>query len=91
MAKWMSCDVPAESSKWSQLLHSHYLQNVWRESLNMSSWLIYSPHNHFADKPVYSQSYVFSSSPVLVWEFDYKEGWVAKNWYSQVVGLDKTL
>ena len=59
MTKGMSSDMPAECSKWSQLLHSHYLQNVWWENLTMPSWIICSPHNHFANKPVYSQSYVF--------------------------------
>ena len=36
--------------------------------------------HHFADKGVYSQSYGFSRSHVLMWELDYKEGWASKNW-----------
>ena len=35
---------------------------------------------YFEDKGVYSQSYGFSSSHVWMWELDYKEGWVLKNW-----------
>ena len=35
---------------------------------------------HFADKGRYSQSYGFSRSHVWMWELDYKEGWVPKNW-----------
>ena len=36
--------------------------------------------HHFADKGQYSQSYGFSNSHVWMWELDYKEGWVLKNW-----------
>ena len=45
----------------------------------------------FASKSSYSQSYGFSSSHVWMWELDYKEGWVLKNWCSQIVVLEKTL
>ena len=38
-----------------------------------------------------SQSYGFSSSHVWVWEFDYKESWVPKNWCFWTVVLEKTL
>ena len=34
---------------------------------------------------------VFSSSHVLMWELDYKESWVTKNWCSGTVVLEKTL
>ena len=46
---------------------------------------------HFADKDPYSQSYGFSSSHVRIWELDYKEGWVLKNWCFWTVVLEKTL
>ena len=39
----------------------------------------------------YSQSYGFSSSHVWMWELDYKEGWVLKNWCFWTVVLEKTL
>ena len=32
------------------------------------------------DKGPFSQSYGFSSSHVWMWELDYKESWVLKNW-----------
>ena len=38
-----------------------------------------------------SQSYVFSSSHVQMWELDHKEGWTLKNWYFLIVVLEKTL
>ena len=40
---------------------------------------------------LYSQSYGFSSSHVWIWELDYKESWVPKNWSFWTVVLEKTL
>ena len=37
------------------------------------------------------QSYGFSSSNVLMWELDHKEGWMSKNWCFRTVVLEKTL
>ena len=38
-----------------------------------------------------SQSYGFSRSHVWMWELDYKESWVLKNWCFWTVVLEKTL
>ena len=38
-----------------------------------------------------SQSYGFSSSHVWMWELDYKESWVQKNWCFWTVVLEKAL
>ena len=47
---------------------------------------------NFADKSPYSQSYVFSSSHVWIWELDNKKGRVRKNWCLQtMVLMEKTL
>ena len=35
---------------------------------------------YFTNKGPSSQSYVFSSSHIWMWELDYKESWVLKNW-----------
>ena len=45
----------------------------------------------FANKVLSSQSYGFSSSHVWMWELDYKESWVSKNWCFSIVVLEKTL
>ena len=45
----------------------------------------------FANKGPSSQSYGFSSSHVQMWELDYKESWVPKNWSFWTVVLEKTL
>ena len=46
---------------------------------------------YFANKGPSSQSYGFSSSHVWMWELDYKESWVPKNWCFWTVVLEKTL
>ena len=43
------------------------------------------------DKGLSSQGYGFSSSHVWMWELNYKESWVLKNWYFWTVVLEKTL
>ena len=43
------------------------------------------------NKGLSSQSYGFSSSHVWVWQLDYKESWVLKNWCFWTVVLEKTL
>ena len=45
----------------------------------------------FANKGPSSQGYGFSSSHVWMWELDYKESWVLKNWCFWIVVLEKTL
>ena len=46
---------------------------------------------YFANKDPSSQSYGFSSSQVWMWELDYKESWMLKNWCFWTVMLEKTL
>ena len=47
--------------------------------------------HYFAKKNLSSQSCGFSSSHVWMWELDYKESWVLKNWCFWTVVLEKTL
>ena len=47
--------------------------------------------SHQGDQGPSSQSYGFSSSHVWMWELDYKESWVPKNWCFWTVVLEKTL
>ena len=44
-----------------------------------------------ANKGLFSQSYDFSSTHVWMWELEYKESWVLKNWCFWSVVLEKTL
>ena len=52
---------------------------------------IQNQRHSFANKGLTSQSYGFSSSHVWMWELDYKESWVPKNWCFWAVLLEKTL
>ena len=45
----------------------------------------------FTDKGPSSQSYDFSSSHVWMWELNYLESWVLKNWCFRTVVLEKIL
>ena len=45
----------------------------------------------FANKGPSSQGYGFSSSHVWMWDLDYKESWMLKNWCFWTVVLEKTL
>ena len=47
--------------------------------------------HYFANEGPSSQSYSFSSSHVWMWELDYKESWMLKNWCFWTVVLEKTL
>ena len=61
-------------------------QKLWK------TWEHIKKQRHYvADKGLSSQSYVFSSSHVWMWELDYKESWSQKNWCFWTVVLEKTL
>ena len=47
--------------------------------------------HYFANKGPFSQGYGFSSSHAWMWELDYKESLVPKNWCFWTVVLEKTL
>ena len=47
--------------------------------------------HYFANKGPSSQGYGFSSGHVWMWELDYKENWMPKNWCFWTVVLEKTL
>ena len=64
-------------------------------SLEEKLWPTYTAYKkkryYFANKGPPSQGYGFSSSHVWMWELDYKESWVQKNWCFWTVVLEKTL
>ena len=90
----------------SKRLYFGGLQNHWRwwlkswnqKTLAPSKKSCDQPRQHvkkqrhyFAKKDPSSQSYGFSSSHVWMWELDYKETWVLKNWCFWTVGWRKLL
>ena len=63
----------------------------WKESYDQPRQHIKKQIHFFANKGPSSQGYGFSSSHVWMWELDYKEGWVPKDWCFWTVVLEKTL
>ena len=63
----------------------------WKESYDQPRQHIKMQRHYFADKGPSSQGYDFSSGHVWMWELDYKEGGVLKNWCCWTVVLEKTL
>ena len=52
---------------------------------------ILKQRHYFANKGPPNQGYGFSNSHVWMWELNYKESWVPKNWCFWTVVLEKTL
>ena len=63
----------------------------WKESCDQPRQHIKKKRHYFANKHPSSQNYGFSSSHVWMWELDYKQNWVPKNWCFWTVVLEKTL
>ena len=61
-----------------------------RAVTNLDS-ILKSQRHYFANKGPSSQIHGFSSSHVWVWEMNYKESWVPKNWCFWTVMMEKTL
>ena len=57
--------------------------------INLDS--ILKSRDYFVNKGPSSQGYGFSSAQVWMWELDYKESWVPKNWCFCTMVLEKTL
>ena len=81
--------------------HVHRVRDAIQPSLPRSSLSPPAPNpswqhikkqrHYFADKCPSRQSYGFSSSLLWLWELDYKESSVLKNWCFWIVVLEKTL
>ena len=63
----------------------------WKKSYDQPRQHIKKQRHYFANKGPSSQGYGFSSGHVRVWELDYKESWVPKNWCFWTMVLEKTL
>ena len=67
------------------------LRVPWKKSYDQARQHIKKQRHYFANKGPSSQGYGFSSSNVWMWELDYKESWLPKNWCFWTVVLEKTL
>ena len=64
---------------------------LWKNSYDQPRMLIKKQRHYFDNKGLSSQGYGFSGSHVWMWELDYKESLVQKNWCFWTVVLEKTL
>ena len=64
---------------------------AWEKSYDQPRQHFKKQRHYFDNKGLSSQSYGFSSSHVWMWELDYKESWVQKDWCFWTVVLEKTL
>ena len=62
-----------------------------KESYDQPRQHIKKQRHYFANKGPSGQGYGFSSGHVWMWELDYEEIWVPKNWCFWTVVLEKTL
>ena len=63
----------------------------WKESFDQPRQHIKNQRHYLANRAPLSQGYGFSSGHVWMWELDYKESWMLKNWCFWTVVLEKTL
>ena len=63
----------------------------WKKSYDQPRQHAKKQRHYFANKGLSSQGNGFSSGHVWMWELDYKESWVPKNWCFWTAGLEKTL
>ena len=69
----------------------HLLSTPRKESYDQHRQHIKKQSHSFVNKGLSSQGYGFSSGHVWMWELDYTESWVPKNWCFWTVVLEKTL
>ena len=67
------------------------MQAPWKKSYDQPRQQIQKQRHYFVNKGLSRQSYGFSSGHVWIWELDYKESWVPKNWCFWTVVFEKTL
>ena len=63
----------------------------WKKSYDQPRQHIKKQLHYFVNKVPSSEGYGFSISYVWIWELEYKERWVLKNWCFWTVVLEKTL
>ena len=63
----------------------------WKKSYKQSRQHIKKQRHYFANRGPSSQGCGFSSGHVCMWELDYKESWVPKNWCFWTMVLEKTV
>ena len=78
-------------SRWWLQPWNEKMLTPWKKSYDQLRQHIKKQRHDFVKIGPSSQGYGFSSSHVWMWELDYKESWVLKNWCFWTVVLEKTL
>ena len=63
----------------------------WKKGYDQPRQRIKKQRRYFVNKGLSSQGNGFYSGHVWMWELDYKESWVPKNWWFWTLVLEKTL
>ena len=63
----------------------------WKKSYDQPRQHVKKQRHYFVNKGPSSQGYGLSSGHAWMWELDYKESWVLKNWCFWTMVLEKTL
>ena len=88
--EWVAIPFSRGSSRprdWTPVSHiAGWYFTVWATRETQITYI----HIMNINKGPSSQSYGFSSSHIQMWELDYKESWVSKNWYFWTIVLEKT-
>ena len=90
-AWWAAVYGVAQSWTWLKRLSLASGQQLEIKGLLCKVRIRVKEDGYFANKGPSSQGYGFSSGHVSMWELDYKESWVPKNWCFWTVVLEKTL
>ena len=61
-------------------------EELWQTRQHIKKW-----RHYFANKGMSSQNFGFPSSYVWMWELDYKERWLPKNWCFWILVLEEIL
>ena len=72
--------APKSLQQWLQPQNLKMLA-PWKKSYDNPRQCVKKQRHKFANKCLSSQSYGFSNSHIWMWELDYKESWVLKNWW----------
>ena len=81
----------AEYRRWWLQPWNKKMLTPWKESYDQPRQYIKNLRHYFVNKGPSSQGYGFPSGHVWMWELDYKESWVPKNWCFWTVVLENTL